>query len=218
MARILSGLLFAALVCGSGCSTSGRKSDPVVYVRPALVQDGDTVASAAVPAVSDRSVGAENGAAWLLKEYPSTDAHVNPLYPNMVFVEKIPLAVKDQSAFPIKFQHKGQPWEGGSTVYAGVEYKNVFSLMQHPGKYTAGEWGTVVLTAAGAYFGYQEYVGSKEKVDPRASGDIKVGPDGIEGNFDGVTGTVEATFATETQEGEEFKTSTRSTFTLNQKP
>jgi hypothetical protein len=74
--------------------------------------------------------------------------------PEIKLVESIPLEYASNPKLRDTFQltYKGQIWEGGTTVYAGAEIANVYSLLQAPGAYTAGEWATVGLGLAGTYF------------------------------------------------------------------
>ena len=66
-------------------------------------------------------------------------------------MEGIPLNMPNRDKIPIQLTFEGQPWYGKTTVYAGMEIANVFSLFQHPGKYTIGEWGTWAAVAGGTY-------------------------------------------------------------------
>lgn len=74
--------------------------------------------------------------------------------PEIKLVESIPLEYASNPKLRDTFQltHKGKIWEGGTTVYAGAEIANVYSLLQAPGAYTVGEWATVGLGIAGTYF------------------------------------------------------------------
>ena len=81
---------------------------------------------------------------------------------------------------------------------------------------------SILTTAASGYLlylGYDKYIKSDSKDDPpEASGEFSVGPSGVTGDFEGVNGTVNATFTTTKTLGEEASESTTSTFVIEQKP
>ena len=81
---------------------------------------------------------------------------------------------------------------------------------------------SILTTAASGYLlylGYDKYIKSdSDKNPPNSSGEFSVGPSGVSGDFEGVNGTLTATFTTTKTEGEQASESTTSTFTIIQKP
>jgi hypothetical protein len=99
-----------------------------------------------------------------------------------------------------------------------MEVAEVFSWWQNPRKWTLDEYSSVAATLIAGYFAYDQFIASDSAGPPNASGEFSVGPDGVTGDFEGVNGTVNATFSTTKTEGEDASESTTSTFTITQKP
>jgi hypothetical protein len=94
-----------------------------------------------------------------LKEFPSSGARVDSLFPDSIIVDEIPLSVKERVNVPVNFAHKGNAVDK-TTYYAGMEVAEVFSWWQNPRKYTVDEYVSIVGAAASAYFVYDQYIKS----------------------------------------------------------
>lgn len=86
----------------------------------------------------------------------------------------------------------------GTTLFAGARIANIYSLLQHPGKWTAGEWTTsggilAALIGIGSqtdWYGLDSG-GSSEPEKVGASGSAHISPSGTtQVDFDNVTGGV----------------------------
>jgi hypothetical protein len=177
-----------------------------------------SVEEVVVPIVEALESRAQYTTEWLLAEYPNSGAFIDPLFPEVIWVDEIPKGVREESGIPVMFRHKGQPHLGNTTFYAGMEVAEVFSWWQNPRKWTLDEYSSVAATLIAGYFAYDQYIKSDSAGPPNASGEFSVGPSGVTGDFEGVNGTVNATFTTTKTEGEEASESTTSTFVIEQKP
>ena len=186
-----------------------------VFCGVAQAQD-ESVVETVVAALETPKDKAMATAAWLLKEFPSSGARVDSLFPDSIIVAEIPLSVKESIDVPVHFEHKGNAVDK-TTLYAGMEVAEVFSWWQNPRKWTLDEYSSVAATLVAGYFAYEQFK-SDSAGPPSASGEFSVGPSGVSGDFEGVNGTVNATFSTTKTEGEEASESTTSTFTITQKP
>jgi hypothetical protein len=188
-----------------------------VFCGVAQAQDESVVETvvAALETPKDKAIAT---AAWLLKEFPSSGARVDALFPDSIIVDEIPLSVKERVNVPVNFAHKGNAVDK-TTYYAGMEVAEVFSWWQNPRKWTLDEYSSVAATLIAAYFAYDQFIASDSASPPNASGEFSVGPSGVSGDFEGVNGTVNATFSTTKTEGDGVASeSTTSTFTIIQKP
>ena len=187
-----------------------------VFCGVAQAQD-ESVVDVVVAALETPKDKAIATAAWLLKEFPSSGARVDALFPDSIIVDEIPLSVKERVNVPVNFAHKGNAVDK-TTYYAGMEVAEVFSWWQNPRKWTLDEYSSVAATLIAGYFAYDQFIASDSAGPAEASGEFSVGPSGVSGDFEGVNGTVNATFSTTKTEGEEASESTTSTFTITQKP
>ena len=185
-------------------------------VAQAHAQD-ESVVEAVVSALDVPKDKAIKTAAWLLKEFPSSGARVDSLFPDRIIVDEIPLAVKERVDVHVNFAHKGNAVDK-TTYYAGMEVAEVFSWWQNPRKWTLDEYSSVAATLIAGYFAYDQFIAGESAGPPSASGEFSVSHSGVSGDFEGVNGTVNATFSTTKTEGEEASESTTSTFTITQKP
>ena len=204
---------------GWGSSTVSGASpthDRVGGVANAQAQD-ESVVDVVVAALETPKDKAIATAAWLLKEFPSSGARVDSLFPDSITVDEIPVAVKERVNVPVNFAYKGNAVEK-TTFYAGMEVAEVFSWWQNPRKWTLDEYSSVAATLIAGYFAYDQYIKSDSAGPPNASGTLSVGPGGVTGDFEGVNGTVTATFSTTKTEGEEASESTTSTLVIEQLP
>ena len=187
-----------------------------VFCGVAQAQD-ESVVETVVDALETPKDKAMATAAWLLKEFPSSGARVDSLFPDSIIVDEIPVAVKESIDVPVHFEHKGNAIDK-TTLYAGMEVAEVFSWWQNPRKWTLDEYSSVAATLIAGYFAYDQFIASDSAGPPSASGEFSVSHSGVSGDFEGVNGTVNATFTTTKTEGEEASESTTSTFTITQKP
>jgi hypothetical protein len=185
-------------------------------VAQAQAQD-ESVVEAVVGALDVPKDKAIKTAAWLLKEFPSSGARVDALFPDSIIVDEIPLAVKERVDVPVNFAHKGNAVEK-TTFYAGMEVAEVFSWWQNPRKWTLDEYSSVAATLIAGYFAYDQFIASDSAGPPEASGTFSVGPSGVVGDFKGVNGTLTGKFEHRKVEGEETTESTSAEFTITQKP
>ena len=188
-----------------------------VFCGVAQAQD-ESVVDVVVAALETPKDKAIATAAWLLKEFPSSGARVDSLFPGSIIVDEIPVSVKERVDVPVNFAHKGNAVDK-TTFYAGMEVAEVFSWWQNPRKWTLDEYSSVAATLIAGYFAYDQYIASDSAGPAEASGTFSVGPSGVVGDFQGVNGTLTGKFEHRKTEGDGVASeSTTSTFTITQKP
>jgi len=123
--------------------------------------------------------------------------------------------------YPVPDLVEVTPMDGMKGAYVGF---NVGAIREHGfvAVAKANPVKSIVATAASGYLlylGYDKYIKSDSAGGPPdASGTFSVGPTGVAGDFEGVNGTVTATFSTTKTEGEEASESTTSTLVIEQLP
>ena len=103
--------------------------------------------------------------------------------PELQHMEAVPLAQWHNPTVEHQLTFKGEAWDGPTTEFRGMVIADVYSMWQHPGKYTVGEWSTAGIAAivAGYFAGEQFDVwGGGSSSPPSQSGTlVTINKDGL---------------------------------------
>lgn len=87
----------------------------------------------------------------ILEAFPATAPTAPTEAPGLLIedMDAVPVTVWQSPAERqhVRLTYRGQVWDGPTTEYKGMVVANAYSMFQHPGKWTWGEWTTGLVGA-----------------------------------------------------------------------